>query len=112
MPALALPEAGLSEEGKTARPKLRKVSFGDGYEFATPDGLNHIRREYRVKWEGVTHAVADTLEAFLTARGGHEAFSWRPSDASEAAEWRCGNWSRKRLSAAHATMTATFTEAF
>jgi phage-related protein len=59
---------------KTPSYRLKQVDFGEGHVQVAKDGLNHITFSYELTWPSVSTADADTIETFLNARGGYEAF--------------------------------------
>lgn len=93
----------------TPKYKLRIANFGDGYTQATPDGLNHVRRTVRLRWDVLTVAQAEYIESFLIARGGYEPFLYALSD-DETRQWICREHTRKRD--APNSITAVFEEDF
>lgn len=54
--------------GLTARrgTRLRRVSFGDGYEQVVPDGLNSDIRQYEIQTVPITDAQASALDEDLS----------------------------------------------
>ena len=99
MPAtIRLPSVGMSRgSGPATELKVRKIQLGDGYVQAVADGIHNVRRRYRCVWRGIPKADAETLRAFLAARGGHEPFlspdSDRPPDMDASTQWRCERFS-------------------
>lgn len=95
-------------------PKLKvlQASFGDGYRQRTPDGLNHIARHYTFVWEFIAAQEADQIDAFLTARGGAEAFRYAPPGEAVERRFICQNWGRKRVRNAFHQIKAEFQEVF
>ena len=93
-------------------PRVREVRFGDGYAQAAADGLNAVPRTYRAVFAARPNADIDTIRAFLRARAGHEPFLFAPPGESAAIRWRCKEWSVRRVSATHRTLSATFVEDF
>ena len=107
-PAIAVSgESRLSET-----PRVREVRFGDGYTQAAADGINTIPRTYRAVFAARPNGEIDTIRAFLRARAGHEPFRFTPPEESAAVKWRCREWSVRRVSATHRTLSATFVEDF
>ena len=106
-PGIAVSRASAVSE----TPRVREVNFGDGYTQSAADGLNPIRRTYRAVFAARANAEIDAIRTFLRARAGHEPFRFAPPGGA-AAKWRCGDWSIERVSATHATLTATFVEDF
>lgn len=95
---------------KTVEPKILKSDFGDGYTATTPDGLNHIRRRCEVQWINIHKLNADTIEAFLEARGGSEPFLWTAPDDDTERRWRCERWERRYYPNNRRGLVATFVQ--
>lgn len=104
-----LPGPAPTSAGVKRRARVLKSEFGDGYTQRVADGLNAIEHVWSVNWEGLTDSEADTLDNFLGARGGWEAFEWAPPrGAGTAVKWVCEEWERRPRHAGHADITATF----
>lgn len=89
---------------------LRKAAFGDGYTQASPAGLNHIRRVVNFRWDFLTLAEANEIEAFLIQHGGFRPFLYTLNGEATPRKWTCDTWS---LTDNHPTqVTATFREDF
>jgi phage-related protein len=98
------PSAG-SNEKRTFN--VLKTSFGDGYQQRAAAGINSARTVWQLSWQGLTTTNANTVEAFIEARGGHESFYWTPPNSSQG-RWVCEGFSRTEEGAAHASISATF----
>lgn len=92
-------------------PKVRTVSFGDGYEQRLAYGINTSPREWNLDFNGKTTAEADLIDAFLTARNAVENFDWTPPTGS-AGKWVCRAWTRSIADINCHNISATFTEVF
>lgn len=57
-------------------PRVRRVSFGDGYEQRSADGINAVLQKWAVSFVGKTKADAEAIAAFLKAQGGTTAFDF------------------------------------
>jgi phage-related protein len=97
---------------KTSQPKVRNVQFGDGYSQRLRYGLNQDPKQWDLTWQNITEANADTIETFLEARAGAEAFDWTPPDSATAYKWICQQWSKTIPYLNRATITATFVQVF
>lgn len=96
---------------KSSAPKVRIAQFGDGYSQRTTFGLNQNPKTWQLSWE-VSETDADTIEAFLDARGGAEKFQWTPLAESTEYNWICTEWSKSIPYLNRATITATFEQVF
>ena len=90
--------------------KILAADFGDGYSQPTPDGINHIRSVWRLKWDVLTTAQADAIVAFFFEHKGTTPFYWREITTSPWIKVTCAEWSRTR-GAPH-TVTATLRQSF
>lgn len=96
---------------KTSQPRVRSVQFGDGYSQRLRYGLNTNPKQWDLTWT-VSETDADTIEAFLDARGGAENFDWTPPGEGTSAKWICQQWNKTIPYVNRATITATFTQVF
>jgi len=67
--------------------RLRRISFGDGYEQVVPDGLNSDLREYDIRTTPLTDEQADALDQDLADLQGDFFYSQFKQD-SEAYKYR------------------------
>lgn len=89
--------------------------FGDGYTQRTADGLNSVKRTWRVLWKSRPVADINTLYEFLVAKLGQEAFNWTaPGDIQR--KWICRESLEKTPISAEASgywdLNAEFEEVF
>jgi phage-related protein len=98
--------AALSQE-----PKVRRMSFGDGYEQRAAFGINRQPRAWALTWEGKNNTDAAAIISFFEARGGVENFSWTPPVGS-AGKWVVRSWNRSIVSNGLSNIQATFEEVF
>jgi len=93
--------------------RARELTFGDGYNQSSEDGLNSIQDTVSLSWPGLTEEQADRLDDFLTERAGVRPFYWLYPRASAPQKWKCRKWTRvPRKSKGRDSITATFKEAF
>ena len=97
-----VPDQGLTGRSK---PRLRKATFGDGYEQTTPDGINYMEKEYTLNFSLINQATYAAILAFLDAQAG-AAFDWTPPNGT-AARWVCESWDDKADGVTYG-VTATF----
>ena len=97
---------------KSSEPKVNAVQFGSGYEQRVVFGINQNPKVWDLSWNNITEANADTIEAFLDARGGQESFDWTPPAESNSYKWVCQQWNKQINYTGRATITATFRQVF
>ena len=101
------PSYGLT---KTSSPNVKQVQFGDGYSMRTVFGINQDLKSYNPNWRNISETDADTISAFLEARGGSESFEWTPPGESSSSNFICQSWSKSIPYLNRATIQATFQE--
>ncbi|MCW2242809.1 phage tail protein [Azospirillum canadense] len=117
-PTFAPPVSPSVNSQKTVQPRVLKAEFGDGYRQRAADGLNSRPAAWDLKWDALTTADADTIEAFLDDRGGVEAFWWTPLDAATPRKFIAESWSRAPIVGAEAlgerrfSLSAKLTQVF
>jgi phage-related protein len=89
--------------------RLRKASFGDGYEQRTPDGLNYIKEVWNLNFTVRTNAEILSHDSFLRANG--ISFDWiTPKGVMK--KFKCENWGISVTHDGDWQMRATFEEVF
>ncbi|WP_413730790.1 phage tail protein [Sodalis sp. RH22] len=98
------------QEGTTAKaqPKIRLVTFGDGYEQRQKNGINHDLRSYSLSFTGDADYIKEILD-FLEDRGGVEAFIWKAPDKWINRTFKATDWSYP-LNGIWETITVTVQE--
>lgn len=96
----------------TPKPRVRKITFGDGYEQRSGSGINLLPREWALTFNTRTKAERDLIVGFLDARGGIEAFDWTPPEAVASVKVVCDSWPDSRVRANIYNITATFRQVF
>lgn len=88
-----IPDYGSGEKTKA---RINKSQYGDGYDQSSPDGLNHMLREWSVNFNNRSRTEVDNIVAFLKARKGVEAFEFEVPDSTsgEVALVKCDDWGR------------------
>jgi phage-related protein len=74
-------------------PKVLSSQFGDGYSQRTPDGINNMMETWSLAFTLRTKTEIDSIETFLRARAGAEAFYWT-TPSNRTAKFICKKWSR------------------
>jgi phage-related protein len=88
------PRPPVYSSAKTTELRVREAKFGDGYSQRIAAGLNVEGEEWTLQFVLLV-SQADTVEAFMRARGGVEAFLWTPPREATAKRWVCAQWSRQ-----------------
>jgi phage-related protein len=96
---------------KSSAPNVRSIQFGSGYQQRAQFGINQNPKNYQLTFE-VSKADADTIEAFLDARGAIESFTFTPPGETSSAKFICRQWSKTIPYLNRATVTATFEQVF
>lgn len=96
---------------KSSAPSVRQIRFGSGYQQRAQFGINQNPKNYQLTFE-VSETDADTIEAFLDARGAVESFDFTPPGESSSSKFICREWSKTIPYLNRATVTATFEQVF
>ena len=97
---------------KRAEPSVRTAQFGSGYSQRSTFGINQDKKVWQLTWRLRTVADSNTIEDFLEARGGVEAFDWSPPDETDTYKWICKAWTKTMPYCNLFDITATFEEVF
>jgi len=103
------PSYGIS---KSSKPNVNKIQFGSGYAQRVVWGINQNPKTWRLRWENITETDSDTIEDFLDARAGQEAFDWTPPDGTTSYKFVCSEWNKSIDHPTLATIDATFEQVF
>ena len=76
----------------SVKPKVKVISFGDGYEQRIADGINNQLREYSLSFSGEEADIRE-IDKFLTEHGAVKAFIWTPQDTWQPGTFKCEEWS-------------------
>lgn len=96
---------------KRSAPRVRSIQFGSGYQQRAQFGIQQNPKTFDLKFE-VSETDADTIEAFLDARGAVENFNFTPPGESSSSKFICREWSKSIPYLNRATITATFEQKF
>lgn len=110
-----LPDIGVNPDwglGESPEMKVKTVTFGDGYEQRSPDGINSVRRSWSPKWGSLEKQDKDTLYNFLLSKKGVEAFMWPIPEEGETVRVVCKDvkWTHDDFN--NYVVTAEFKEDF
>ena len=90
---------------------ILEADFGDGYSQPTPNGLNYIRREVALQWDGLSLAQKQAIDSFMFDRGGTEPFLYTVFGETVERKWTCKDWSAV-AEAGRWRMAATLVQSF
>lgn len=65
---------------KTTKPRVLKVSFGDGYEQRIQDGINNLNETYAISFNNRPKQEIDDIVDFLDTKAGVTAFNFTIPD--------------------------------
>ena len=78
-----IPDRGLKRQ---AKPRVRRIEFGDGYEQRTSFGINNIEETYNVTFNKRPRAEIDDIAGYLTSLNGVTAFNFTVPDYATTEE--------------------------
>lgn len=96
---------------KRSAPNVRGIQFGSGYQQRAQFGINQNPKSYQLIFE-VSETDADTIEAFLDARGAVESFTFTPPGEASSGKYICRQWDKTIPYLNRATINATFEQVF
>lgn len=96
---------------KRSAPNVRSIQFGSGYQQRAQFGINQNPKNYQLTFE-VSETDADTIEAFLDARGAVESFTFTPPGEASSGKYICRKWDKTIPYLNRATINATFEQVF
>ena len=96
---------------KQSAPAVRSIQFGSGYSQRATFGINQNPKAYNLTFR-VSETEADTIEAFLDARGGVESFSYTPPGEAASSKFVCQEWTKTISFIDRAEINATFVQVF
>lgn len=100
---------------KRSAPRIRMVSFGDGYAQRLKWGLNIDEKSWNLRWQNISETDADTLESFFEARASDGAsFDWDPLDEPAGTTYKfiCLSWNKSIPFKNRASIQATLFQVF
>jgi phage-related protein len=95
---------------KTITPKVKVITFGDGYEQRQGAGINQQRRKLSLTFKRPI-AEIEAIDTFLKARGSIEAFDYMHSGQATG-KYVCREWTRTNIAKGIDGLSATFEEVF
>lgn len=98
------------DASKAVTPVVKVIKFGDGYEQRQASGINRQPRKFLLTFKRETVEI-DAIEAFLSARGAIDAFSYSHPGQS-AGVFVCREWTRTNIARGISELSAAFEEVF
>jgi phage-related protein len=95
---------------RTIKATVHQAKFGDGYEQRIGSGVNFKPRSWSCQFSNGL-ANAQSILAFLDARGGLESFTWT-DPMNETNNFVCREWSQVQQVFGVYQVTATFEQVF
>lgn len=92
---------------KKSKPRVKEISFGDGYSQRVPEDINILAAEWNLTFSNRPIAEANALTLFLEDKKGASAFSWTPQGQAQVSVI-CTEWDEKYTSHISRTITAKF----
>lgn len=94
------------------KPDILEAKFGDGYEQAVGNGINNKPRAYDLRFNVLTVANGDAIEAFFDDNDtATTPFDWTPPNGV-AGRFKCREHSREFVSGFTSNISCTFEEVF
>lgn len=92
--------------------RVRKVELGDGYSQRSADGLNTARQQWRLVWERLPDADAETLRQFFRNLRGIDIIDWTPYNQATQLKFTANGFSSKPVGYLKSTCSVTLTQEF
>ena len=108
-PAVAPSQAS----NRTTTPDILKMNFGNGYEQRMANGINYLRDNWQVSWEGLNVTDRNKVVTFLQSISAGDYFTWTtPFDGASKKFVLDGGWSMSDNGGVVFTINATFRQVF
>jgi len=93
----------------TTAPNTIETQYGDGYSERAANGINTFLEKWSLTFI-LSTADYTTVNNFLTARGGYDAFNWTNPITGVAGIYVCTKWNTHLMSGGWYSLTTTFQE--
>jgi phage-related protein len=93
------------------QPKVLSASFGDGYEQRAGDGINNVKKIWKLNFKYRSTAEATDIRNFLKTQGGVSAFDWTDPDG-DTLRFVCRDWPREFTQGLMVSFSVTFEQVF
>lgn len=98
------------EATELSKPRIRRTSFGDGYEHRLAFGLNVDPKEWQLQFSNRTDTERENIVTFLQTNKGL-SFDWTPPRGS-AGKFVCEEWQVTLSNCNNNQIRATFRQVF
>lgn len=71
----------------SAKPRVRRVEYGDGYSTRAKKGLNNVPQKWQLRWDAIPEATGETLRQFFEGLGGADVIEWTPYGQATELKW-------------------------
>lgn len=71
---------------------LNEADFGDGYSQKSPRGLNNVKLDISLRWDGLTETQFNELSEFFEGKLGSRPFYYLPRGKSAPLKFTCKEW--------------------
>ncbi|MFL6864110.1 MAG: phage tail protein [Allosphingosinicella sp.] len=75
--------------------QVDRLSYGDGYSQRARPGLNTTPQRWRLVWNKISDADAETLRLFFEGLAGVDLVEWTPYAQATELKWTANGWSAK-----------------
>lgn len=93
-------------------PRVSVASFGDGYSQRVASGINNIQQTWNLQFTNNSIAIIDSIDAFLTSKGGVLSFTWVPPGEFVEVKVVCYKWQKTYESSISKSLSATFEKVY
>lgn len=96
------------EVRKSITPRVKSVTFGNGFMQIAPDGINSVLEEWSLTFT-VIDADRIIIDAFFTSMLGCTPFIWKSSEVGALNKYYlCPSWQVTPVGGCYFTITSTF----
>lgn len=92
-------------------PKVRGISYGDGYELRTEDGINSFKEVWNLSFFSMELSDGNAIDDFLKTHKGVNYFQWT-TPKGLLANFICKAWTYSLDRGNKVTITAKFEQVF
>lgn len=89
-----------------------RISYGDGYTQRSNPGINPVQQVWRLVWQGISDADAETLRQFFNGLAGTGIIDWTPFNQSTALKWTANKFASRPSGYSVHTVSVVLTQEF